>query len=300
MPRRRSRARRCAPGPAGAARPACRGRAHARRGGAPARSGRLRPGPATCSDPDDVELRELEERRREIADERRAADLVHVELGVAASGEPLLGARLGLPVQERGADDQRRRVERAYELLRLELRGAVGGDRPRLVLLHVRRALLAVEDEVGREVESRAPRGAREGDGCCACGSHVSISGLGRWAIRRVDDDVGVLSEEDTRRSPLSRTSSRTGRPCGGGASCASRARRGRLDRLAADLGAEVPGAAGDEELHPSTIVTGPSFTSSTAMRAPKTPCSTGTPSARSSAQKARRAARPARAAPPR
>ena len=34
------------------------------------------------------------------------------------------------------------------------------------------------------------------------------------------------------------------------------------------------------------TIVTGPSFTSSTCMRAPKTPVSTATPSARSAAQK--------------
>ena len=35
-----------------------------------------------------------------------------------------------------------------------------------------------------------------------------------------------------------------------------------------------------------STIVTGPSFTSSTSILAPKTPVSTGTPSARSSSQK--------------
>ncbi len=37
---------------------------------------------------------------------------------------------------------------------------------------------------------------------------------------------------------------------------------------------------------HSRTIVTGPSFTSSTAIRAPKTPRATGTPSASSSAQK--------------
>ena len=36
-------------------------------------------------------------------------------------------------------------------------------------------------------------------------------------------------------------------------------------DRLRAELGAEVAGAAGDEEPH-RTIVTGPSFTSSTSM----------------------------------
>ena len=38
---------------------------------------------------------------------------------------------------------------------------------------------------------------------------------------------------------------------------------------------------------YPSTIVTGPSFTSSSSIRAPKTPRATGTPSASSSRQKA-------------
>ena len=38
-------------------------------------------------------------------------------------------------------------------------------------------------------------------------------------------------------------------------------------------------------EAHGSTIVTGPSLTSSTSMRAPKTPCSTATPRSRSAAQ---------------
>src|SRR5581483_10208698 len=53
-----------------------------------------------------------------------------------------------------------------------------------------------------------------------------------------------------------------------------------------ADLAAEIARAAGDEELHASsTIVTGPSFTSSTSIAAPKTPRSTGTPSSASTAQ---------------
>ena len=106
-------------------------------------------------------------------------------------------------------------------------------------------------------------------------------------AIRRVDDDVRAVSQKDACGRLLVADVEPHGPAVRG---LAVEARRehleAELDRLPADLGAEVAGTAGDEELHPRTIVTGPSFTSSTAIRAPKTPCSTGTPSARSSAQK--------------
>ena len=51
-------------------------------------------------------------------------------------------------------------------------------------------------------------------------------------------------------------------------------------------VGDEVEQRRAEAHSTSRTIVTGPSLTSSTSIRAPKTPVSTWTPSARSSAQK--------------
>ena len=171
------------------------------------------------------------------------------------------------------------------EALGLELRGAVVADRPRLRGLVVRRALLAVEDEVGREVDEPSARAMRgSGNRAAAADDRSSSSGpdctyavwttaSGPWRMRARSHSVGVADVE------LQRLSVRRRR-----AELRRKHVVAALDRLAAELGAEIAGAAGDEELH-RTIVTGPSFTSSTAIVAPKTPRSTGTPSAASSAQ---------------
>ena len=85
-----------------------------------------------------------------------------------------------------------------------------------------------------------------------------------------------------------------------------------RVDRLVAASSeladdARLPGPRHAREQIPlharsppasSTIVTGPSFTSSTCIRAPKTPCSTASPSARRRRRSARTAAAPCPARP--
>jgi len=217
----------------------------------------------------EVERRELEQRRGEIGDVRRAADLVCVEDDVVAGRKGFLGA--GLAVQERRAND-----EAVDEALGLELRLPVGGHGGWFVVLAVRR-MLAVEDEVGGEMDEPGA-GAVGGGGhvARAADDHVRV-GLD---VCRVDDDVHLDELERLAQVDGERVAERRRCPQLGRDDVVA-----RVDGLPADLGAEVPGAAGDEDPHSRTMVTGPSFTSSSSMCAPKTPRSTGTPSASSSAQ---------------
>ena len=117
----------------------------------------------------------------------------------------------------------------------------------------------------------------------------VSGEVLVRLPVRGVHDDVRavlqertvnglVVAEVEADRVAVRRGSVETGRDHVDAA----------FDRQPAHLGAEVPPASGDEDPHPSTIVTGPSLTSSSAITAPNTPRATGTPSAASSSQKRR------------
>ena len=172
------------------------------------------------------------------------------------------------------------------EALGLELRRAVVHDRPRLRVLCVGRALLAVEDEVGGEMDESSARAVGRGGNRVAAADDRLRQRRAALHVRRVDDDLRAMSHQDTldrsgvAHVELDGVAVRRRRP---------ELRRDHveaaLDGLPADLGAEVAGPAGDEELH-RTIVTGPSFTSSTAIAAPKTPRATGTPSASRSAQK--------------
>jgi hypothetical protein len=102
--------------------------------------------------PGEIAAGELEQRRREVADTDRRADLVAVELDVVAPCECLLGP-VGRAVEERGPDDRGFRMDAGDELLRLELLLSVLQDRTRLVVFRVRRPLLAVEDEVAAQVD---------------------------------------------------------------------------------------------------------------------------------------------------
>ena len=142
------------------------------------------------------------------------------------------------------------------EALGLELRGAVVADRPRLRGLGVGRALLAVEDEVGREVDEPGARAVRGGGDGAAAADDRLVEQRPRLHVRRVDDGVRAMAHEDTIDGigvadvELQRLSVRRRR---------AKLRRehvvAALDRLAAELGAEVPGAAGDEELHRDAAV---------------------------------------------
>src|SRR5581483_1771475 len=118
------------------------------------------------------------ESRCEVRDVRRGADLVLVEDDVVTCCERLL--RAGLAVQERRADD-----EAVDEAFGLELRPPVVRDGPRLVVFRVRR-VLAVEDEVGGDVDE--PRPASGGsDVAGAAEDHFRVC----LHVRRVDDGVG-------------------------------------------------------------------------------------------------------------
>ena len=114
-------------------------------------------------DPGDVERRELEQRGGEIGDVRRAADLVR-------RGRRRRRARRAPPAGRAFPyrSDVRTTRPPVNEALGLELRLPVGGDGARLVVLAVGR-VLAVEDEVGGEVdEPGASRGcARRRCACC-------------------------------------------------------------------------------------------------------------------------------------
>ena len=172
------------------------------------------------------------------------------------------------------------------QALGLELRGAVVHHRPRLCVLGVGRALFAVEDEVGGEMEEAGTRTV------CGAGDRATAADdrlrhrRAALHVRRMDDDLRAVSHQDTLHCcvvahvEVDRCAVRRRRP---------EPRREHLetafDCLATHLGAEVAGPASDEQLH-RRIVTGPSFTSSTAIAAPKTPRATGTPSASRSAQK--------------
>ena len=117
----------------------------------------------------DLERSELEQRGREVAHVRRAADLVLVEHDISPLGERLL--RAGLAVQQRRADDE----PVGEKALRLELRAAVLRDGPGLVLLPIG-GVLAVEDEVGGDVNrSRARTAGRLGRVARAAHDHVRV-----------------------------------------------------------------------------------------------------------------------------
>src|SRR5581483_2223273 len=191
-------------------------------------------------------------------------------------------------VEERRAHDRRRRMDAGDESLCVELRLAVREHGPRLGLLAVRRTLLAVEDEVGRELdEARA--------GACGCLGDRRTPAHDRRLhlvtalhIGRVDDGVRAMAQQraidgrrvadvEFERAAVRRLPAELAREHVVAA----------LDREPADLPPEEAGGARDEKLHASsTIVTGPSFTSSTAIAAPKTPRSTCTPSVSSAVQK--------------
>ena len=102
-------------------------------------------------DPVLVSRRELEQRGSELVDACRAADLVVVEDDVVALRQRLLRSRPA--VQERGAHDERLGMVRADERLGFEFRLSIRRDRSRLSDLIVGRSLLAVEDEVGGEMD---------------------------------------------------------------------------------------------------------------------------------------------------
>ena len=140
-------------------------------------------------------------------------------------------------------------VQLRDEPLRFELRLPVRGDRPRLRVLAVRRAVLAVEDEVGREVDE--PRAhAVGGERDVPRRAHdVPCEVLVRLAVRGVDDDVRAVLQEDAMHGIVVAEVEVHG----------AAVRRGRaqlrrehveaaVDRLPADLGAEIAGAAGDED----------------------------------------------------
>src|SRR5579862_2556127 len=176
-------------------------------------------------------------------------------------------------------------MELSDELLGARLRRAVRGDRTRLVLLAVGRRL-AVEDEVARKVDETGAAAVGVQRHRVAAADDRALHLRPGLAVRRMDDDLWAVSHEDTTDGRLVAHVESKGPAVGRRRREAGREHlEAPLDREPADLGAEVPAAARDENLH-RTIVTGPSFTSSTSIRAPKTPRATGAPSAASSAQK--------------
>ncbi len=117
--------------------------------------------------PGDLERRELEQRRGEVRHLHRRADLVLVEHGGGITrGQLVLRGRVIRAPHDQGrADEQSVRGSRDDTRLGVGLGTAVGRARRRRVLLHVRRTLAAVEDDVCREVdEAGADEGRRAGD----------------------------------------------------------------------------------------------------------------------------------------
>ena len=143
--------------------PACWPRGPGAPASSSANSRRLsRSAPATCSTPARSVRGQLEQRGGEVADLDRAAHLVGEEAGARVGRQALLRPRLGPAVDQRGAHHQRARMGVQHAALGVGLGAAVVGQRRRLVLLDVRRALLAVEHHVGRHVhEPGADRGRR-------------------------------------------------------------------------------------------------------------------------------------------
>jgi len=156
----------------------------------------------------------------------------------------LLGEAVGRAEEQRGADDERVGVRAEDEPLGLELVLAVGHDRARLVVLRVRRAVLAVEDEVGREMhEPRAGSVRRERDVGAAADDRLLVA----HRVRRVDHHVGAVPEEAAHRRGL--VADVEPHPVG-----ERRAVPGgeRVRCLPAQLAAEEAGGAGDEEARQS------------------------------------------------
>src|SRR5438105_89504 len=148
-------------------------------------------GAGDVEDAGEIGRRELEQRGRDLLDARRSPDLVGVELDVVPERERLL--RAGLAVEQRRTDDQRIRMELADELLGGELRLAVARDGARLVVLDIAAVALAVEDEVGRDVNQ--PRAGTTGgarDVPRAFDDRALDLGVG-LAVGRVDHDVWRL-----------------------------------------------------------------------------------------------------------
>ena len=83
------------------------------------------------------------------------------KLASGSAGQPLLRPRPRSAVDQRGAHHQRSRVLGQHGPLGVGLGAAVVGQRRRLVLLHVRGALLAVEDHVGGQVHEPGARSGR-------------------------------------------------------------------------------------------------------------------------------------------
>src|SRR5439155_2537307 len=170
-----------------------------------------------------------------------------------AEGEQLLGTRLGLAVQDGGANDHRLGMHVADDALGGGLRLALGNRRAWLVLLGVAggRLALAVEDEVGGDVhEPRAKPMGYLGDVARAFHNRSTALGVG-LSVRGVDDRRGRVPQErpmylllvaNVERDRLSVRRlalelARDDRPA-------------ELPGLARDLRAEVARGARDEELH--------------------------------------------------
>ena len=112
------------------------------------------------------------QRRLHFVDAGRAADLVGVEDDVLALRQRFLRSRPA--VEERRANDECIGMVRADERFGLELRLPICGHRARLGILGVRGALLAVEDEVGGEMDqARADAMSRKGDVAAAAGDRL-------------------------------------------------------------------------------------------------------------------------------
>ena len=119
--------------------------------------------------------------------------------------------------------------------LGLRLRPAVVRHRARLVLLHVRASLAAVEDDVGREVQEASADRVR-GGGDIPRAVDRDRPGAGTvLPVRRMDYDVGPQTFEQRANSRGIADLHSLGRDLAGSPN---------------ELRPEVPAAAGDVELH--------------------------------------------------
>jgi hypothetical protein len=153
------------------------------------------------------------------------------------------------PEEAGRADDEVALVRRGDSLLAGELGAAVGRKRRRLVALHVRRALEAVEDIVGGDVENaRFHLRGRSGDvaGAAAVDGEGGLLGrLGTVDVGpggAVDDDVGPLEVELAVERP------RVG-DVELGAAVADDVVAG-VAGGEEDVASQHPGGSGDEQLH--------------------------------------------------
>ena len=195
--------------------------------------------PATCSRPAASVSCELEQRRRQVVHLDRAANLVRVERVRAVPGRGLVFRGLRAAVEERRPHEQRVRMRRRDPALGVGLRAAVRRHWRGRILLDVRRALAAVEDDVGRQVhEPRADR--RSGPGDVLGAVDRDLAGVGTvLAVGGVDDDVGPHALEE--------------RPHRAGVADLDALGRG-VRPQANERGAEIPRRTGDVKAHACTL----------------------------------------------